>query len=129
MGDTVDDIKAKLERDIRNAERTEIEELRKRQSELAEKAEEQRLKVEVFGGSKSEANKSKNSTAKKQSKLLLGAVKRKGDKNEEESLKKSKESSEQNGQKKAENSEKKETAEKPKNSLLSLGDYGSSSDE
>merc|ERR1711860_20291 len=125
MGDTVDDIKAKLERDIRNAERTEIEELRKRQSELAEKAEEQRLKVEVFGGSKSEANKSKNSTAKKQSKLLLGAVKRKGDKNEEESLKKSKESD----QKKAENSEKKETEEKPKNSLLSLGDYSSSSED
>merc|ERR1711860_324127 len=122
MGDTVDDIKAKLERDIRNAERTEIEELRKRQSELAEKAEEQRLKVEVFGGSKSEANKSKNSTAKKQSKLLLGAVKRKGDKNEEESLKKAKES-DQNGQKKAENSEKKEAEEKPKSSLLSLGDY------
>jgi len=119
--DKIDDIRTDVERKRILDERKELEDFEKRQQELREKELLERLEIEKKSVIKKPSNINQSTNKNSQMKLLVGAVKRKSEKANDEP-KKTKVGNESDI--KNENTEKTAAS-----GLLGLAAYGSDSDE
>jgi len=119
--DKIDDIRTDVERKRILDERKELEDFEKRQQELREKELLERLEIEKKSVIKKPSNINQSTNKNSQMKLLVGAVKRKSEKTNDEP-KKTKVGNESDI--KNENTEKTAAS-----GLLGLAAYGSDSDE